>query len=262
MRCNNCGWDNPNDAQVCAKCNSPLNSRSTNYEDTGSVNQEPHETMINLKGTIPESLTKAVINILENSNEPTSGNDVVKKCPNPECGYLLADGQDTCPRCGASVSDKETTNKITKNQEKVDEPKPNTLICAKCGNEIIIGSRFCPSCGNEVAKMGTINPWKSTERETEIGFQLTPIAWNGEIIAQDPKEYFGSNVILNRDNTDPSNNSITSKEQAEIMFEDGKWYIEDKSEQHTTMIQVNHKFEIHDGDNILLGNRLLSFKSN
>ena len=73
-------------------------------------------------------------------------------------------------------------------------------------------------------------------------------------------DFEGSEVILTRDNTEPGNQSITSHEQAIITYVEGHWYIEDRSEQKTTFVQAAKKIELHDGDIILLGNRLFEFK--
>ena len=66
-------------------------------------------------------------------------------------------------------------------------------------------------------------------------------------------------AVLTRDNTEPGNPSITSKEQALVTFSDGHWYIENRSEQSTTFVLANKKIELHDGDIILLGNRMFEF---
>ncbi len=75
----------------------------------------------------------------------------------------------------------------------------------------------------------------------------------------DEIEYEGSEVSLNRDNTETSNASITSKVQAVVSNDNGTWYIEDRSEQHTTFVLASRRIELHDGDMILLGNRLFEF---
>ena len=75
----------------------------------------------------------------------------------------------------------------------------------------------------------------------------------------EPFELEGVEVILTRDNTEPGNPTISSKEQAVITHAEGHWYIEDASDQKTTFVQAAHKMELHDGDIILLGNRLFKF---
>ena len=69
-----------------------------------------------------------------------------------------------------------------------------------------------------------------------------------------------NNVILNRDNTDPKNPTITSDQQANIEYKDGVWNIEDKSKLQTTFVQASHKIALHGGDLILLGNQLYRFE--
>lgn len=66
-------------------------------------------------------------------------------------------------------------------------------------------------------------------------------------------------VVLTRDNTEPGNPSITSKAQALVSHSDGHWYIENRSEQNTTFVLARNKIELHDGDIILLGNRMFEF---
>jgi predicted component of type VI protein secretion system len=66
-------------------------------------------------------------------------------------------------------------------------------------------------------------------------------------------------VILTRENTIPDNKTITSKEQAELSFKDGRWTIVDKSEQHTTFVLATREIELQNGDIVMLGNQLFRF---
>lgn len=72
--------------------------------------------------------------------------------------------------------------------------------------------------------------------------------------------YSGERIVLNRANTDPNNQSITSKEQAVLTNDGTSWYIEDLSEQHSTMLRISRKTKLQSGDIIALGNRLFEFK--
>ena len=90
--------------------------------------------------------------------------------------------------------------------------------------------------------------------------QLQPIAWENENISYQPQSYSGQQIVLNRSNTDPNNHTITSKQQAILSFENGKWYIEDKSAHKSTFIQVNGKMSLNDGDVVLMGNRMFIFR--
>lgn len=90
---------------------------------------------------------------------------------------------------------------------------------------------------------------------------LTIIPEENENIPPEKIEYEGKSIILNRENTEVSNRTITSKEQAEIVFEDGHWYLLDRSELRTTFIQANRKIEIIADDIIVLGDRRFKFES-
>ena len=65
---------------------------------------------------------------------------------------------------------------------------------------------------------------------------------------------------MNRDNSEPDNRTITSKEQAELTCEDGKWYVLNKSELGSTYIECNRKIEILSGDVIVMGDRRFKFE--
>ena len=89
---------------------------------------------------------------------------------------------------------------------------------------------------------------------------LKPLARAGETEALPAKRDFeNAKVILNRQNTDPENFSITSQQQALLTFENGKWYIEDKSAYKTTYIRVTKKTELQNGDIVALGDREFEF---
>lgn len=66
--------------------------------------------------------------------------------------------------------------------------------------------------------------------------------------------------MLNRSNTDSNNNSITSREQAVMTHENGEWFIENRSDLQTTLIRVDRRLKLEDGDVIVLGNRMFEFK--
>lgn len=83
----------------------------------------------------------------------------------------------------------------------------------------------------------------------------------GETLQTPPMKYSGKEVILNRQNTEPNNFSITSKEQAALIYNDGRWYIEDRSELKSTYLLVEERTELKNGDIIVLGDRKFRFNS-
>lgn len=148
----------------------------------------------------------------------------------PKCGYPLRDNSSRCPNCNYVSSPQKFYR-----QEMMDNP-------AKDKNPIT----------------GTINPFKM-EVEAEPSFILRPIIRQNEKKEVSDLKYEGKEVLLNRNNTEADNPSITSHTQAILYYSDGNWYVEDKSEQCTTFVCAKNKIELHDGDILLLGNRLFEF---
>ena len=185
MRCQNCGWSNPEGATSCEKCKHPLDVIQNN-----TITSNEGETF----QPIQESLRKTI-----RENRP----------------YGSAEQQ------------------VQKEQD-----------------------GFCPKCGYPIARNATINPWARRDNFCS----LSPIDWNGQVIPNvGCKEEFQDHVILTRENTIPDNKTITSKEQAELSFKDGRWTIVDKSEQHTTFVLATREIELQNGDIVMLGNQLFRF---
>ena len=196
----------------------------------------------------------------------------MKQCPS--CHYQVRDGMNNCPNCGASL-----------NGPQGGAPMDNGKKCPKCGRPNPMGSRFCSQCGTDLdapapspaqarnnpymaapmpgfnnpggARGGTVNPWMQPNNGAFC--TLKPIAWDGENVQHQPLSFSGSSIVLNRANTDPNNQSITSAEQAVLTYEDGEWYIIDKSAMHTTYVMAGRKLKLEKGDTIILGNRLFEF---
>ena len=260
MRCKNCGWENSDDAQTCVKCNSPLAGGarpSNNY----SAPAAGGGAVSNLHSTVREGMSMD----WNNSQPPSTGNNASSPSPSnigqtvnemgmhkcPKCGYPVVESMNVCPMCGTLLG-----NPVS---------EPSVATCPSCGQHVPAGSQFCPHCGTTLsmkkksATMGTVNPWSKPQDATF--FTLKPIAWDGEGKEYTPTTHSGDTIVLNRSNTDPNNNSITSKEQAVLSCEDGHWYLENRSEQKTTLLRVDRKVELHTGDVIVLGNRMFEFKA-
>ncbi len=214
------------------------------------------------------------------------------RCKN--CGWPNRPNETTCSKCGAPleiISTPLTSNDNPSSNQTVREGdifgnvlQPN--ICHKCGYPLRPGLSKCPNCNTELNGVtnnnqqiqtqasqsvrrptiigkpnmhGTVNVWTDGALGLTPSFILSPVKRNGERKQLEEIEFDGENVVLNRDNTEPGNLSITSHSQAIITRKDDKWFIEDKSEQKTTFVQASTPQELHDGDIILLGNRLFVF---
>ena len=253
MRCKNCGWVNPSNNAKCEKCNVPL---------TGSLG-EPE---------LPE--------------KPSAGNvepkETAKGCPG--CGYPVRAGETACPRCGCLLDkeiqdipvveeEKPQKDQPSKDQQPATEPKPFTeeparKICDLCKESVPETAKFCPNCGASFTKEskkieeGTINPWMPSE---QVHIQhpectLKVVSKDGEQVNDALLRFSGNVIHLNRGNTEPGNQTITSKVQAELIFENNKWYLRDKSVLKTTYIYAGEKKELKPEDIIVLGNRSFEFK--
>lgn len=216
MRCQFCGWDNPQGKETCEKCNKPLTSSVSEEDKPASsvegMNEHPTDRYVggafNPKATVREV--------------PVGGrakSDGATECP--ECGYPLENGE--CSACGYRAGAADTDKaKVADNLRK------------------------------------TVRPVRKGEKEGQ--FRLVPISEETGMPEGDELSYDGNEVILNRENTDPKNSTITSLEQASIAFENGKWSIEDRSEYKTTFVQAARKTELQQGDLLLLGNQLYRFE--
>lgn len=204
MRCNNCGWNNPETNSKCEKCGATLSSHAPNPYQREVVNDVLKKTVIDAEAF--------------GEQEKSIGN----VCP--KCGYPMREGTTVCPQCGYGASGNVVQQPVIHFQ-----------------------------------KQETVNPYMNLNAGQSC--TLTPIARADETNVPAPQSFTGESIELNRDNTDKGNMTITSKVQAQLVFENGNWYIEDKSSQRTTFVLAKEKMALKDGDVILLGNRQFVFKA-
>jgi len=246
MRCNNCGWDNLVNNAKCEKCGAPFVSTPESDDFSSS-----------------EKL----------SSKRFDPGKTAQGCP--ECGYPIRIGEKSCPNCGYSFEkDKPVLAKyepiavISSKRNPIPTPvtaEPVGKTCATCHTIIPPSSRFCPNCGISLTQEkhsleGTVTPWKQTAQSVKTAeCSLTLIAMEGEELDKTPLHFSGDVIQLNRGNTEPNNPTITSKVQAELSFENDKWYIQDKSDLKTTYLHAGDRMELQQEDIILLGNRSFQF---
>jgi hypothetical protein len=223
MRCNNCGWVNPVDAQFCSKCNSKLAAGpDSGTRQDGNAGIPLNKTMKGDSPSLPYYDTPPVPG--EGQRAGNMGPEVSLKCRN--CGYPLREGATTCPNCHLAVDEAHSIH-----------VKPS-------GNGI-------PGAGIH----GTIDPYAGHKPPR---FFLLP--YSGDEESNETKlEFSGHDIVLNRDNLHPGNMTITSGEQAKLREENGKWFIVDKSSKKTTFKQVGEEIEIKKGDILLMGDRRFIF---
>lgn len=104
---------------------------------------------------------------------------------------------------------------------------------------------------------GTINPWNQARYET---IEFVPVAREGQE-AQTPATFKSDvkEVVLNRENLDPDNPTITRKAQAALKYDNGSWKLEDKSS-IGTFVKISKDHTLSDGDQILMGDRIFTVR--
>lgn len=251
MRCKNCGWENPDGSQKCERCSSPLDSAAPSGAESQNRYRQS-EASQNLRSTVREAAGNYSPNcsserpMEEPLRQDSAGNE--NQCRN--CGYILSPGMNVCPQCGTPQR-RQTTEHENNRSARKDK------LCPKCGAVVAADARFCPTCGQQFRNSGTVNAWDNPQGGDFCS--LRPIPWSRENAQYNAISYSGERIVLNRANTDPNNQTITSHEQAVLTYDGRDWYIEDMSEQHSTMLRISKRTKLQSGDIIALGNRLFEF---
>lgn len=256
MRCPKCGWPNKPQERNCSKCGAVLEST----DNAGNYNPESQNSPI--AGTVREDMIgrqNSGWDYIDNSND-IEQQAVAKVCS--KCGYPLRDGAVKCPNCNFDVSHNIA---CTIPENKVNpEPSKNVNIQRHPTRIVNDGGmgHFEQDNNNSTnrTRRATVNPYLQQIMQAP-GFTLQPIRKIKEKQDPEPKEFEGEEVVLNRFNTDPNNETITSQKQAVISHIKGHWFIEDFSDMKTTFVQASRAMELQDGDIIVLGDRMFEFKT-
>ncbi len=221
----------------------------------------------NLKGTISEAQVfgnaagqsnyNDGVNYGNGGNSSSIGNSSPSACP--KCGYPLGRGMNVCPQCGTPLqgASQQFNNQGPNNQPNAYKGQYNQNGPQGNQNQYNNPGQHYNYNNAQNAHLGTVNPWQTPQAGNFC--TLKPLAWDNENTQHNAITYSGEAIPLNRANTDPNNQTITSKQQAELTFENGDWYICDKSSQKTTYVYAGRKTKIEKGDIIILGNRQFEF---
>lgn len=238
MRCYNCGWENTPGHSHCEKCNAPLQTEN----EASSIRRTVPASTSKLNATVRD---EEAFNKFKNI---ANQKDKLIECPS--CGYNFSSDMKSCPNCGVSIEEK-STEPIEKDLP-IKKNNSSNNKCPNCNSVVEKDAHFCSNCGFKLKSNQVDDPL--------IFFTLKPIAWEKEEVQYKPVTYSGETIVLNRANTDSNNQSISPKEQAILTFENGSWYIENRSEKGNTMIKIRKKTKLQTGDIIALGNRTFEFK--
>lgn len=216
------------------------------------------------------------------------------RCKN--CGWDNPNGLTKCEKCdtplsgavnnqlaGGNAPQAVNLSKTVSEANVFPQAAPAANICPNCGYPMRPGVKDCPNCHQQVVEktqpepipaapqkqpapqkpgkgvIGTVNPWAQVTPANKCSLQ--PIEQPG-METPEVLNLKGDYHELSRANLDPENPTITSKVQAQLTCEDGQWYIQDQSSQHTTFIYAGEKSPLKEGDVILMGNRQFIFHEN
>lgn len=272
MRCINCGYDNGAGYTTCIKCGQPLQAfeqpsyTSTPQRDVlrGTVVSQsaernaPRPTVIVSANPNHHQERETVVF----TNKEVQKTQLISPTPCHQCGYPIVANHTVCPHCGVSLIKKEEAS----TNEEIIEKKVNTVSlngtfkCQYCQKEIPLTSTYCPSCGQRV-HAPTVTPAQLAQMMNSApSCSLTMLPVDNEVLDKPKKEYSGESVVLNRLNTDETNCTITTQQQAGLVYENGEWFIQNLSEQQTTYLVLNRKIQLEEGDIIVMGNRRFKFE--
>ena len=282
MRCNNCGYDNDSKVSTCIKCGHQLQTMENNSDNAyqrspvpnngsdaslrptvigsfSGVEPNPKATVIGAAGMAGIQSPRPTQVMEESSMKEEPQPTVVQNehtCPS--CGYLLMAGFSACPRCGAVIG-KEISNDDKNKLEEALKDMNIVTTCKHCGKEISATFAHCPHCGEKVVQETIyVRRHHVDPPKPKCSLQLVPE--KDEQVRERVNSYEGKSVILKRDNTEPDNRSITSKSQAELINENGKWFIINHSDLNSTAVEAGRRIEIQTGDIIVLGDRRFRFE--
>lgn len=239
MKCNYCGQQNDENATHCSNpnCGKPLKK---------------------IEHLNPTVLEQAPLVMSGVDKKPQYGQKEISRCP--KCDFPLRPDAMVCPNCNTPVQGNEQSAASKPIKQSNHRPTVIGFEDENSENTFGDGVQFATSDQKEKPKSpykGTVNPYIQKMLETE--FTLKPIKKENEKHQPEELTFSGDEVILNRKNLEQNNFSITSRTQATITAEDGKFYIVDGSDFKTTFVQAKNKTELHDGDIILMGDRMFEF---
>lgn len=297
MRCNKCGLINSDGATTCSNCGQPLvengygmaiPTQNINYSGYGAPAHQAHPTVLDapnmqqreIRATVMDSTANAAFTpkqtvvgyggMEQGSANPRSTvlDKGTRTCPH--CGYNALPGFDDCPNCGKPMDGSQPQEEISESSTSSKGfQQPPMTTCPKCKTEIPATSKFCPECGEKMEGtiiIGRRHRGDIDKQEAEKTIEpptpkcsLTALPDDDGEQEQAPQQYEGAEVLLNRQNTEPTNRTITQKEQAVLSFAEGGWYIENRSNSNPTSLIANRKMELQKGDIVVMGDRRFRF---
>ncbi|GEO04188.1 hypothetical protein AAE02nite_18520 [Adhaeribacter aerolatus] len=154
-----------------------------------------------------------------------------------------------------------TMRGVASQQTPWDVDTETKFKCEDCGHyplkNAVSKETPCPNCkstGEKVVQNGTM-------KFSNIYFgngavTTTPKVTLVDVATNKVLEFEGEDVVLNRANLHPSDQSISSAQHVQFIKEKDTWHVTDLSTNNATFIQVTGKVAVETGAHILIGNRI------
>ena len=246
MRCDNCGWNNPDGLTKCQKCNQELVQAPT---------------------PVQNNFNQTVMDPSRNRSEVQVGSQVF--CPG--CGYPLSEGVTVCPNCGtAAVAEpapapsqySKTVRVLPENLVSEEKPKHEVLKATvrEIPQHLLDNTktvRVLPEA--LLPDDAPVQPEPVPAPAPAPAFRLVPM---DNFDGQTPValSFSGEAVALGRKDIVAGDASIAEDVQAAFEFADGQWAVSDKSGQASTYVCSSRRIQLQPGDIVVIGNRRFIFE--
>jgi len=221
MRCDNCGWNNPDGLEKCQKCNQTLMRPQPKAEEKAFSPVTPSP----FKATVVDAGKFA---------DGHKGEKQIVNCV--RCGYPLLPDTSYCPNCGSK------TSAVKDDVPAVPELK-KTMLDAKAFD----AKRTVMDSGAAAARPEPV----------EKHFSLVPAdcldGKSGTLV------FTGENVRIKRNDID-GGTPVSENLQALFEYADGGWHVTDKSGLRNTYVCASHRIKLEPGDIVVIGNRRFIFE--
>ena len=255
MRCDNCGWNNPDGLTKCQKCNQELK-------------QAP--------APVQNNFNQTVLDPSRNRSEVQEGSQVF--CPG--CGYPLSEGVTVCPNCGTAASVAEpapsqyskTVRVLPENLLSEEKPKQEALKATvrEIPQHLLDNTKTVRVLPEELlqdeAPVQQAAPQPMPVQPEPVpapapvpAFRLVPMD-NFDGLTPAALSFSGEAVSLGRKDVVAGDASIAEDVHAAFEFADGQWSVSDKSGKASTYVCTSRKIQLQPGDIVVIGNRRYIFE--
>ena len=246
MRCDNCGWNNPEGLTNCQKCNQNL---------VPPVSVAPAPAAIS-----SNAINQTIVSPARQAVAPQPSSDV--SCP--RCGYPMATESSFCPNCGTPVGRNAQQSQKTIRvlpEEFLGQTQASAEPVLKATVREIPVEMMDSSRNSRTVRV--LPEEMIVENEPEItpepSFKLVPMDnFDGGVTSV--KEFTGASAVVGRDSLVEADAYMPEGVSVEFSCEDGQWSVVDKGDTKSVFVSASHPVRLQSGDVIVIANRRFIFE--